>query len=130
MDAKALFKLDPMAGISYAQYNSVKKGKGSFEDFLLNYNSLEANEGKNNWLTNLMSREGGFNKLASSPELLSSLDLSSFNFSTSLSTSNFLATKADSYKLQALSMLQKKGYSDKELEAFSSISSFKNPLLG
>ncbi len=129
MDAKALFKLDPMAGISYAQYNAVKKDEGSFEDFLLHYNSYEANEGKSDWLTNLISEEGGFSKLASS-ELFHTLDLSKFSFSKHLNTSDFLTSKAQAYKLQALSMLQKKGYSDEEFEANLQISKFKNPLLG
>ncbi len=127
MDAKALFKLDPLAGISYAQYNEVKKGKGSFEDFLLHYDSYNANKGKNDWLTNLISSEGGFEKIASS-ELLNSLDLSKFSFS--LSTNTFLNTKALVFKHQALLQLQKKSYNSEQLEALIQTSTFKNPLLG
>lgn len=130
MDAKALFALDPMAAISYGQYNAVKKNEGSFEDFLLHYNSYEANEGGSDWLSNLISQEGGYSKLSSSPELLQSLDLSNFNFTSSLSTSDFLSTKADAYKLQVLSLMQQKGYSTEEIEALDSVNSFKNPLLG
>lgn len=129
MDAQALFKLDPMAAISYAQYNEVKSEDGSFEDFLLNYNSYEANNGNSNWLTNLITSEGGLNQLASS-ELLSSLDLSTFDFTSSLSSSDFLTTKADAYKAQALALLQQNGYSDEEIEALETINSFKNLLLG
>lgn len=127
MDAKTLFALDPMAAISYGQYNAVKKDEGSFEDFLLNYDSYEANEGNSQWLTDLITKEGGFSGLSS--ELLSSVDLSSFDFTSSLSTSNFLTTKAEVLKQEVLSKMQEKGYSDEEIEATKTLNSFKNPLL-
>lgn len=130
MDSKALFAIDPMAAISYGQYNAVKKGKGNFEDFLLNYNSHEANNGKSKWLSKLISKEGGYDKLSSSPELLKSLDLSKFSFTSSLNTNDFLTTKANAYKLQVLSLMQKKNYNTEELKAQEAITNFKNPLLG
>ncbi len=108
MDAKALFTLDPMAAISYGQYNAVKKDKGSFEDFLLHYNSYEANEGNSKWLQNLISKNSGLNALASNPELLNSMDALGFDFSSSISTSNFLDTKIELLKLNILSKINNK----------------------
>lgn len=129
MDANTLFSLDPMAAISYGQYNAVKKENGSFEDFLLHYDSHEANDGGSDWLSNLISQEGGFNKLSSNPELLQSLDLSKFDFSSNISSSNFLTTKAEALKLQLLTQMQAKGYTDKEIEALKTLNNFENPLL-
>ena len=52
-----LFELDPYAGIGYGLYNSIKKEEGSFEDFLLHYDSIKANEGDNSWLTQLIAQD-------------------------------------------------------------------------
>ncbi len=104
MDTKNLFALDPMASISYAQYNAVKKDKGSFEDFLLHYDSHEANEGGSKWLNRLIKNEGGYEALASNPELVSSLkDLNlDLDFSSYLNTSKFLDTKIEVLKMMSL----------------------------
>jgi len=53
MDSR-LFQIDPYAGISYGLYNSLKGDKGSFEDFLLHYDSTGANKEDNTWLTKLV----------------------------------------------------------------------------
>ncbi len=103
MSSHALFALDPMAAISYGQYNAVKKDKGSFEDFLLHYDSYEVNEGSNKWLQKLISKNSCLGAIASNPQLLNSLDMSSFDFNKAISTSDFLDTKIELLKLQVLS---------------------------
>ncbi len=98
----SLFALDPMASISYAQYNAVKKDEGSFEDFLLHYDSHGANNGKNDWLFKLMGKENGLQALMKNPELIGSIDLNQFDFGSKISTSNFFDSKIELLKLQAL----------------------------
>ncbi len=102
MNATQLFAIDPAAAVSYAQYNTVKEGKGSFEDFLLHYDSHEANEGGSNWLDRLIQNEGGFNTLAKHPELVNSLRGRDFNFLKGFSTSDFFGAKIESLKMMAL----------------------------
>lgn len=120
MSKFTLFKLDPMAGISYAQYNAIKKDKGSFEDFLLHYNSYEANNQKSNWLTNLISNETQNSQLDI---------LSKFKFSLNANSDNLFMTKSRFYKLQTLNLLTKKAYDRAKIDNFLTISNSKNPLL-
>lgn len=127
MDAQALFKFDPMAAISYGQYNSVKGKDGSFEDFLLHYNSYEANEGNSDWLTKMIGKDN-LTSIMKNGELLKSLSLT--NFMSSLSTSEFLTTKAEALKLQAMSKLAKDGYSYNYLDMLNKTSNMQNALIG
>lgn len=129
MDASRLFELDPMAAISYGEYNSVKGEDGSFEDFLLHYDSAGANDSDNSWLTNLITENSGLSALSDNPEMLNYLGSSGVDFTSTLSSSDFLTTKAEAYKLQAMSELSKKGYSDEQIKALEQINNFKDPLL-
>ncbi len=63
-----LFDVDPLAGIGYGMYNAIKKGEGSFEDFLLHYDSHAVNEGDNSWLTKMVGDDIAAG--LSSPEVL------------------------------------------------------------
>lgn len=123
-----LFALDPMAGISYGLYNSAKKGKGNFEDFLLNYNSKEANKGNNNWLTKMIGQDV-LSNIQASGALLEGFDKTRLNTASFLKSSNFLSTKATAYKLQLMQEMQKRGYGETKLKNPSLLTNFKNPLL-
>ncbi len=67
-----LFEVDPMAGVGYAMYNSVKKGKGSFEDFLLHYDSVKVNEGDDDWLSKLINEDSL--SQVTSPQMLEAMN--------------------------------------------------------
>lgn len=88
--------IDPMAASSYGLYNSVKGDKGSFEDFLLNYDSKKANEFDNSWLNKLVTKEN-LSKITS-PEVIQSLNLSGYNTFDFLSQKSYFDTQAEGYK--------------------------------
>lgn len=91
-----LFLVDPMAASSYGLYNSIKGDKGTFVDFLLNYDSKKANESDNSWLEKLISKDN-ISKI-SSPEVLKNLNLSGMNTMDFLSQKSYFDTQADGYK--------------------------------
>ncbi|MDD3324013.1 MAG: hypothetical protein PHN38_02685 [Sulfurospirillaceae bacterium] len=101
-----LFEIDPMAGIGYGMYNALKKEKGSFEDFLLHYDSHQVNEGDNSWLTKLIS-EDIFSSIAS-PEIFEAMGALGINGIDFLSSGNFFDTQTSAYKLQILQEMQKR----------------------
>lgn len=95
-----LFQIDPYAGISYGLYNSLKGEKGSFEDFLLHYDSTGANEGDSSWLTKLIT-EDTTNAL-NSPEVweaMNTLGISGLNF---MGSSDYFDTQVSALKLQLM----------------------------
>lgn len=100
-----LFKIDPLAGIGYGMYNAIKKGEGSFEDFLLHYDSHAVNEGDNSWLTKMVSQDIG--SALSSPEVLEAMSTLGINLDF-LATGSFFDTQVSSYKLQLLQEMQKR----------------------
>lgn len=122
------FALDPMAGISYGLYNSAKKGKGSYEDFLLHYNSKEANDGNNNWLTKMIGQDTLTN-LQTSNIFLSKLNQVGISTASLLDQNSFLSTKATAYKLQLMQEMQKRGYTSNQTKALTTQTTFTNPLL-
>lgn len=91
-----LFLVDPMAASSYGLYNSIKGEKGTFVDFLLNYDSKKANESDNSWLEKLVSQEN-ISKI-SSPEVLKSLNLGGMNTMDILAQKSYFDTQAEGYK--------------------------------
>lgn len=100
-----LFEIDPLAGIGYGTYNAIKKGEGSFEDFLLHYDSHAVNEGDNSWLTKMVSQDIG--SALSSPEVLEAMSTLGINLDF-LATGSFFDTQVSSYKLQLLQEMQKR----------------------
>lgn len=106
MDSR-VFEVDPLAAINYGLYNAMKKGEGSFEDFLVHYDSHSVNEGDNSWLTNLMS-EDTFASITSS-EVLGAMDALSVDNLNFLTKSNFFDTQVAAYKLQLLQEMSKRG---------------------
>lgn len=105
MDSR-LFEVDPMAAVGYAMYNSVKKGEGSFEDFLLHYDSTKANEEDNDWLTKIIAQDS-LTQLAS-PEMLGAMTQYGINSLDFLSTSDYFDTQVASYKLQLMQEINKR----------------------
>ena len=104
-----LFQIDPYAGISYGLYNSVKGDKGSFEDFLLHYDSSAANKEDNAWLTKLV-KEDTTNAL-SSPEVWQAMNLLGINglgLADSISSSDFFDTQVSALKLQLMDAFSKR----------------------
>ena len=101
-----LFQVDPMAAVGYSMYNSVKKGKGSFEDFLLNYDSVKVNEGNNDWLTTLINKDT-FSQ-ATSPEMLSTMSKYGLNSLDFLASGSYFDTQVASYKLQLMQEMNKR----------------------
>lgn len=105
MDSR-LFEIDPYASVSYGLYNSFKGNKGSFEDFLLHYDSSGANKGKNEWLTKLV--EKSTLEAVSSPEVFEAqgvLGIHDFSF---LNKSSFFDTQINAYKLQLMDAFSKR----------------------
>lgn len=102
-----LFQIDPQAGMAYGMYNAIKKDKGSFEDFLLHYDSHAVNEeNDNSWLTKLVGED--INSALASPEVIeamSFLGMSDFDF---LATSDYFDTQASAYKLQLMQEMKKR----------------------
>lgn len=101
-----LFEVDPMAGVGYAMYNSVKKGEGSFEDFLLHYDSVKVNEGDDDWLTKLINEDSLFQ--VTSPQMLEAMNKYGVNSLDILSKSNYFDTQVESYKLQLMQEMSKR----------------------
>jgi hypothetical protein len=91
-----LFLVDPMAASSYGLYNSIKGDKGTFVDFLLNYDSKKANESDNSWLEKLISQEN-INKI-NSPEVLKALNLTGMSTMDFLSQKSYFDTQVEGYK--------------------------------
>jgi len=46
-----LFEVDPYASAQYGIYTRLTEGKGSFEDFLIHYDSHGVNNGDFSWIT-------------------------------------------------------------------------------
>ena len=101
-----LFEVDPLAAVGYAMYNSVKKGEGSFEDFLLHYDSVKVNEGDDDWLTKLIN-EDSISQITS-PEMLDAMNKYGVNSLDILSKSNYFDTQVATYKLQLLQEMNKR----------------------
>jgi len=104
-----LFQIDPYAGISYGLYNSLKGEKGSFEDFLLHYDSTGANNEDSSWLTKLV-KEDTTNAL-SSPEVWEAMNILGVNgvdFLGAGSSSDFFDTQASGLKLQLMQAFSKR----------------------
>ena len=106
MDTR-LFTIDPYALSSYGMYNSIKGEEGSFEDFLLHYDSKSVNDGDNSWFTKML----GIDTLLdiNSPQIANALakaDINTFDF---LNTSDFFDTQANAYKLKLQMEAQKRG---------------------
>jgi hypothetical protein len=116
-----LFAIDPMAGISYGIYNSIKGEKGSFLDFLFHYDSHKANNNENDWLKNLMS-EDVLNHVKN-PKVLSSLNYIGLNTIDFFSTKSYFDTKVEVLKLQ---LLQKMSY---KLNEFSPCNDSSKPIV-
>lgn len=112
-----LFQIDPYAGISYGLYNSLKGGKGSFEDFLLHYDSSGANKEDSSWLTKLV-KEDTSNAL-SSPEVweaMNVLGVNGLDLVNSIGTSDFFDTQVGALKLQLLEAFSKRSDFNKEMK--------------
>ena len=105
MDSR-LFEVDPLAAINYGLYNAYKKGEGSFEDFLIHYDSHSVNDGDNSWLTDLVNQD----TLASitSPEVLSAMDTLGLDNLNLLTNSDYFDTQVSAYKLQLLQEMSKR----------------------
>lgn len=104
-----LFQIDPYAGISYGLYNSLKGEKGSFEDFLLHYDSTGANKEDSSWLTKLIKEDT--NKALSSPEVWEAMNLlgvNGLNLASSIDSSDFFDTQVSSLKLQLMDAFSKR----------------------
>ena len=101
-----LFEVDPLAAVGYAMYNSVKKGEGSFEDFLLHYDSVKVNEGDDDWLTKLIN-EDSLSQITS-PQMLDAMNKYGVNSLDILSKSNYFDTQVATYKLQLLQEINKR----------------------
>lgn len=106
MDAR-LFAIDPLAGIGYGMYNALKKEEGSFEDFLLHYDSHEANEGDNGWLTKII--QGDMKNALSSPEVWSAMQTLGINELDFISSSDYFETQVHAYRLTLMQEMQKRG---------------------
>ncbi|AFL67677.1 hypothetical protein [Sulfurospirillum barnesii] len=105
MDSR-LFQIDPYAGIGYGMYNSIKGEEGSFEDFLLHYDSTKANEGDNSWLSNLIAKET-LNAF-SSPDVwqaMNTLGISGLDF---MGSSNFFDAQVYALKIQLFEAFSKR----------------------
>jgi len=101
-----IFTIDPMAASSYGIYNSLKGEEGSFVDFLLTYDSHEANEGGNDWLSKIVNEDSL--KQINSPEVLKSLSISGINTMDFLSQKSYFDTQVSAYKLQLTQEMEKR----------------------
>lgn len=104
-----LFQIDPYAGISYGLYNSLKGEKGSFEDFLLHYDSTGANNDDSSWLTKLI-KEDTANAL-SSPEVweaMNVLGINGLDLMSGVTSSDFFDTQASALKMQLMEAFSKR----------------------
>lgn len=108
MDSR-LFEMDPYAGISYGLYNSLKGDKGSFEDFLLHYDSTAANKEDSSWLTDLVKDDT--NKALTSPavwEAMNVLGVNGLDLLSTASSSDFFDTQVSALKFQLLEGFSKR----------------------
>lgn len=104
-----LFQIDPYAGISYGLYNSLKGEKGSFEDFLLHYDSTGANNDDSSWLTKLI-KEDTANAL-NSPEVweaMNVLGINGLDLMSGVTSSDFFDTQASALKMQLMEAFSKR----------------------
>lgn len=104
-----LFQIDPYAGISYGLYNSLKGEKGSFEDFLLHYDSTGANNDDSSWLTKLI-KEDTTNAL-NSPEVweaMNVLGINGLDLMSGVTSSDFFDTQASALKMQLMEAFSKR----------------------
>lgn len=104
-----LFQIDPYAGISYGLYNSLKGEKGSFEDFLLHYDSTGANNDDSSWLTKLI-KEDTTNAL-NSPEVweaMNVLGINGLDLMSGVTSSDFFDTQVSALKLQLMQAFSKR----------------------
>ena len=106
MDTR-LFEVDPLAGIGYGMYNALKKGEGSFEDFLLHYDSHAVNEGDNSWMTKMMGKDMA--SALASPEVFEAMNMLGMSQLDFLASSDYFDTQVTSYKLQLMQEMNKRG---------------------
>ncbi len=101
-----LFSIDPMAGISYSKYNSIKGEDGSFLDFLLHYDSYKANHDDDSWFGNLLKNE--LQNSLNRPQMLKALN--TYNVSTLdfLSSKSYFDTRVETYKTELLKEMKKR----------------------
>lgn len=104
-----LFEIDPYAGVSYGLYKSYKGNKGSFEDFLLHYDSTGANKDDNSWLTNVI-KEDTNNALNSTTvwDAMKTLGINGLDLMSSATSSDFFDTQASALKLQLMQAFSKR----------------------
>ena len=102
-----LFQIDPQAGIAYGMYSALKKDKGSFEDFLLHYDSHAVNEeNDNSWLSKLVGED--ITSALASPEVIESMDFLGMSDLDFLASSDYFDTQVTSYKLQLMQEMDKR----------------------
>lgn len=102
-----IFEIDPLAAIQYGLYNALKKGEGSFEDFLLHYDSHSVNEGDNSWFTKLVTED--ISASLGSSEVINAMSLLAIESFDVFAKANFFDTQVASYKLQVLQEMAKRG---------------------
>lgn len=108
MDTR-LFDIDPLAGIGYGMYNALKKGEGSFEDFLLHYDSHAANEGDSSWLTKVINED--ISHALNSPEVLEAITTLGVGKLDFLTSADYFDAQVNAYKFQLLQAMQERGES-------------------
>jgi len=102
-----LFQIDPQAGIAYGMYNALKKGEGSFEDFLLHYDSHAVNEeDDNSWLSKLVGEN--MTAALSSPELMEAMGTLGIGQLDFLASADYFGTQVSAYKLQLMQEMNKR----------------------
>jgi hypothetical protein len=102
-----LFQIDPQAGIAYGMYNALKKDKGSFEDFLLHYDSHAVNEeNDNSWFTKLVGED--ISSALSSHEVMGAMSFLGMSDLDFLATSDYFDAQVTSYKLQLMQEVNKR----------------------
>jgi len=106
MDTR-LFEIDPQAGIAYGMYNALKKNEGSFEDFLLHYDSHAVNEeDDNSWLSKLVGEN--MTAALSSPELMEAMGTLGIGQLDFLASADYFGTQVSAYKLQLMQEMNKR----------------------
>jgi len=106
MDTR-LFEIDPQAGIAYGMYNALKKNEGSFEDFLLHYDSHAVNEeDDNSWLSKLVGEN--MTAALSSPELMEAMGTLGIGQLDFLASADYFDTQVSAYKLQLMQEMNKR----------------------
>jgi len=103
-----LFQIDPQAGIAYGMYNALKKSEGSFEDFLLHYDSHAVNEENDNrWFTKLVGED--ISSALASPEVVEAMSFLGMSDLDFLATSDYFDTQVNAYKLKLMQEMNKRG---------------------